>query len=127
MRVDIQAYDNGIELPPTNQPTMNTLRVAPTVEISQADHTVEVSEGDTVNIQTVIANEPAMDISVMVAQGLQGPTGKRGKPGLSFYEEAVAKGIYSGTYEDFIQKFIPSLVTNKLKAELPMEWSSNNW
>lgn len=133
MRVDLLAYNTGIDLP---QPNLNVHSTPDDVkvEVNVANPVDNVNidvdcECGVINVNTTVPDYIA-NVRLTLAQGLQGPTGEQGSPGLSFYEEAVTKGVFTGTYEEFIHKYIPQLVAKNVDPNtIPatMTWSNSNW
>lgn len=143
MQVDLYSYKTGIDLPQPNlnvNPKPNNTKTGVTsnpVEkkncgcLSPDD--VKVKVGDDCSLSNnvkVKVNDDTITIRLNLLQGLQGPAGNQGKTGLSFYEEAVANGLFTGTYEEFLTKYIPGLVANNVDPttiHATMTWTNSNW
>lgn len=130
MQVDLYSYKTGIDLPQPNlkvNPKPNNTKTGVNSNPVEKKSGCGCSSGDNIKVKV---GDDSVNIHLNLAQGLQGPTGAQGKTGLSFYEEAVAKGLFTGTYEEFLTKYIPKLVAENVDpTTIPasMTWANSNW
>lgn len=130
MQVDLYSYKTGIDLPQPNlnvNPKPNNTKTGVNSNPVEKKSGCSCSSGDNIKVKV---GDDSVNIHLNLAQGLQGPTGAQGKTGLSFYEEAVAKGLFTGTYEEFLTKYIPKLVAENVDpTTIPasMTWANSNW
>lgn len=114
MQVDLYSFKTGIDLPQPNlnvNPKPNNTKGVDSNPVEKKSDCGCSSSNNNVKVKV---GDDSINIHLNLAQGLQGPTGAQGKAGLSFYEEAVARGLFSGTYEEFLTKYIPGLVSEKI-------------
>lgn len=130
MKVDLYSYETGIDLP---QPNLNVNPKPNNTKTGVNSNPVEKksggcsSSGDTVKVKV---DDDSINIRLNINQGLQGPTGEQGKQGLSLYDEAVATGLFTGTYEEFLTKYVPKLIAQNVDPnDIPavMTWANSNW
>lgn len=130
MKVDLYSYETGIDLPQPNlnvNPKPNNTKTGVNSNPVAKTSGCGCSSGDNIKVKV---GDDNINIHLNINQGLQGPTGEQGKTGLSVYDEAVAKGLFTGTYEEFLTKYIPKLVAKNVDPkDIPasMTWANSNW
>lgn len=130
MQVDLYSFKTGIDLPQPNlnvNPKPNNAKTG--VNSNPVEKKSDCGCSSSNNIKVKVGDD-SINIHLNLLQGLQGPTGAQGKTGLSFYEEAVAKGLFTGTYEEFLTKYVPRLVAENVDpSTIPasMTWTNSNW
>ena len=131
MQVDLYSFKTGIDLPQPNlnvNPKPNNTKTG--VNSNPVEKKSDCGCSSSNNNIKVKVGDDSIKIHLNLLQGLQGPTGAQGKTGLSFYEEAVAKGLFTGTYEEFLTKYVPRLVAENVDpSTIPasMTWTNSNW